>query len=239
MSKLAYRPPPPREEFRLLVEGLVVEHEHKTVCDLGGGANPVLSEQFIKQHGLRYILVDVSEDELAWAPASYEKVVADMAVEPFTPFAQCDLAISHFVLEHIVDPARFHRNVQQLLREGGSAAHFFSTLYSLPFLVNWVLPGRVSDRLAGLMIPERQVDGTESVFPASYRWCLGPVARQFRRFRSVGYDVEEYVGYFGHSYFRRWRPLQRLEYAVARLLVQHPVATLTSFAYVVLVKRER
>lgn len=237
MSPVRYALDPPRDAFSRRVERLVVETGARTVCDLGGGANPVLSADFIARHGLRYLLADVSEAQLAWAPDSYEKIVLDLAGPELRAPVTCDLAISRYVLEHIAAPETFHANVRRLLVEGGRAAHFFSTLYALPFTANRLLPGPLAERLAGLAIPERETGGREGVFPAYYRWCRGPTRRQLERFERLGFEVEEYVGYFGHSYFRRVATLHRLEYRLARLLVRRPVAALTSFALVVMVKQ--
>lgn len=197
----------------------------------------MLSEEFVARHGLRYVILDTSERELELAPDGYEKEVMDLS-DPavVTRPIMCDLAVSRYVLEHIPDPSAFHANVRALLTPGGRAAHFFSTLWSLPFLVNRLLPGRLTGRLAELTLPTRDTEGHEAVFPATYRWCRGPTDRQIRRFESAGYSVEEYVGWFGHSYFRRIPPLQALEYRAAGALARRPVPALTSFAEVVLVK---
>ncbi len=236
MTVVSYALDPPREVFRRRVEELVVSSRPRTVFDLGGGANPVLSPGFIARHGLRYVVADASAEQLALAPDSYEKLVLDMSAPGVTAAASCDLAISRYVLEHVAEPEVFHRNVARLLAGGGRAAHFFSTLYALPFALNRVLPGAMGRRLAGLSIPVRETDGHEEVFPAAYRWCRGPSHGQLRRFERLGFDVEEYVGYFGHIYYKRVPPLQALEDRLARALVRHPVPALTSFARVVLVK---
>jgi SAM-dependent methyltransferase len=236
MTVVSYELDPPREVFRRRVEELVVSFCPRTVFDLGGGANPVLSPEFIARHGLRYVVADASAEQLALAPDSYEKAVLDMSAPEAAAPAACDLAISRYVLEHVADPEVFHRNVARLLTDGGRAAHFFSTLYALPFTLNRLLPGAVGRRLAGLSIPVRETDGREEVFPAAYRWCRGPSRSQLRRFEGLGFEIEEYVGYFGHIYYKRVPALQALEDRLARSLVRHPVPALTSFARVVLVK---
>lgn len=237
MTVVRYKASPPGDEFRVLVEAFVQAHGCRTICDIGGGANPVLSEEFIARHGLCYFLVDESEEELARAPSAYEKIVANAeAVDGLRTPPSCDLAISQYLLEHISAPERFHRNVHALLRPGGRAAHYFSTLYALPFTVNRLLPHALSEPLASFTLPERDVEGNEGVFPARYRWCRGPLPSQLRRLHGVGYEVEEYIGYFGHTYFRRLPALQELEYKWARLLLRHPVPALTSFAYMRLAK---
>ena len=58
--------------------------------------------------------------------------------------------------------------------------------------------------------------------------------RQIRRFEGIGYQLEEYVGFFGHGYYRMLRPVQSLNDALALMFVRHPVPLLTSYAQVLL-----
>src|ERR671933_888293 len=52
-----------------------------TVCDLGGGANPMLSREERRHLGLAYVVLDIDGDELAKAPPDVEKVQADITTE--------------------------------------------------------------------------------------------------------------------------------------------------------------
>ncbi len=160
---------------------------------------------------------------------------ADIAAADFDAGEPFDLVVSRMVAEHIEDAQTFHANVNRLLVPDGRAFHFFATLYALPFVVNRLLPRAVGDDiLTALRPPEARA---RPKFRAYYRWCRGPTARQIRRFTEAGFDVEEYVGFFGHSYYRKVLPIQELENRLARLLVRRPIPALTSFAYVVLRKR--
>jgi SAM-dependent methyltransferase len=217
-----------------LVTRIVERTRPRSVCDLGGGANPALRPEFIARHGLDYDLVDISEEELAKAPDTYTKVVADLAAPTFEPPRDYDLAFSVSVAEHISTPEIFHRNVFRLLAPGGHAFHFFSTLYALPFVANRLLPDSVTERLLSVVQPERGEGGSK--FPALYRWCRGPTRRQIARFEHLGFQVVEYVGYFGHGYYDRIPLLQTLEDRVESLLVRRPVPWLTSYASVLLRK---
>jgi SAM-dependent methyltransferase len=224
----------PRDEdlFTPLVVAAVEQTRARTVYDLGGGANPVLPEDIIAAHGVRYLLVDSSEDELALAPSAYTKVLADPASPGFDPPEPGDLVLTRWVLEHIRDPETFHRNVLNLLKPGGRALHFFPTLYALPFLLNRLLPDPLAARILRLSEPARELDGRKKKFPALYRWCRGPSARQVRRFTELGFEVKTYVGLFGHGYFRRISPLQRAEDRLAAVLARLRATPLTSYALV-------
>jgi 2-polyprenyl-3-methyl-5-hydroxy-6-metoxy-1,4-benzoquinol methylase len=206
------------------------------VCEIGGGANPALPAARVTRNDLEYLVVDVSEAELAKAPDAYKKLVADVASPTFAPPGEYDLAFSMTVAEHIETPEIFHRNVLQLLAPGGRAFHFFSTLYAAPFVANRLLPERVAEGVLSLLQPDRDKAGSHRKFPAFYRWCRGPTRRQIARFERLGFEVEEYVGYFGHDYYAQLPPLRALERRIESLLVQHPVPWLTSYASVLLKK---
>jgi SAM-dependent methyltransferase len=217
------------------VQRLAARPDVVRVCDLGGGANPILSLDFIAAHGLRYEILDASAEELAKAPAGYATVQAD-ATDPELggrngPY---DLIASSFTAEHVAEPARFHANVLELLAPGGHAVHVFPTLYEPAFVANLLTPERLTDSLLRGVQPGREPHGPHAKFPAYYRWCRGPTRRQLRRLRAVGFEVVDYVGYFGHGYFKRIRTLDRLEQRVAATLVRHPLPGLTSYACVVL-----
>ena len=64
----------------------------------------------------------------------------------------------------------------------------------------------------------------------------GPTRRAIKRFESVGFEVKEFYGTFGHQYYYQIPPLNASEFAKARFLLRHPVPALTSYAVVVLRK---
>jgi SAM-dependent methyltransferase len=224
------------------IETLVEELAPMRVCELGGGPNPVLDQDSVSRRGIDYIVVDIDEEELAKGPGGYYRPVVADVTAPDLPERlgsdAFDLVFSVTVAEHIADAAQFHRNVGALLRPGGKAFHFFPTLYSLPFLLNRLLPEALTERaLDRLARGARAKEGVHGKFPAHYRWCRGPTSRQIARLeRASGLEVTSYVGFFGHAYLSRWPPLQRVVDAVTALLLRRPVATFTSYAFVTLTK---
>ena len=120
--------------FPTLVRILAEDQALQSVCDFGGGANPVLSLEVIEALGLRYLVVDVSAEELAKTPAGYQTCRTDVTV-PATDFdgERFDLVVSKFVAEHVDDPQAFHHAVWRALRPGGFAAHFFPPCHRLRF----------------------------------------------------------------------------------------------------------
>lgn len=215
-----------------LVE-LIRTRKLRRICEVGGGANPLLSLQLIQELGLDYTLLDVSAEELAKAPEGYRKLRADICGDiPETPEG-FDLVFSKMLAEHIPDAAQFHRNVLSLLRPGGVAFHFFPTLYALPFVANRCLPERLTRYLLNIMSPRDRYQHAK--FPAYYRWCRGPTSRQLGALTGLGYEVVSYIGFFGHKiYWRRIPLIARLSDGLSRWLLRHPNPWLTSFAWVIL-----
>jgi hypothetical protein len=56
-------------DFVRLVQGEIESRGARRVCDIGGGANPALSTEFVTAHDLEYLVIDISAAELAKAPA--------------------------------------------------------------------------------------------------------------------------------------------------------------------------
>lgn len=218
------------------VRGYAAQPGVHSVCEAGGGARPQLEPRFVAEEGLDYVVVDVSQSELDKAPSAYQKVRADLTAPDLDGLGPYDLIFSQALIEHLPEPAAFHRNVLRLLRPGGRALHFFPTLYEPTMVLNRVLPEAVTEQMLLFLQPRRERGGPEEKFPAYYRWCRGPTRRQRARLEGLGFEVEEYVGFFGHDYFYDLPALHRTQMAVARALVRRPVPALTSVAYVVLRK---
>ena len=214
------------------LKGLVESNHCKSICEVGGGANPALPLAYVNARKLRYCLLDIAPSELDKAPAGYDKIVADISGETVPSGGPFDLVFSKMLAEHVRDARRFHRNVYELLRPGGLAFHFFPTLYALPLIANRILPESIGTLAQRLFSPRDPVK--EGKFPAYYRWCRGPNSAQIRRFEALGYVVEEYAGFFGHGYYDKIPVVRTLHHWATRFLVEHPVRWFTSVAFLIL-----
>jgi SAM-dependent methyltransferase len=224
-------------QFEALVERLVFNAHIRDVCELGAGANPLLTTGLAAQSDVHYTLVDTSEQELAKAPAEHIKRVADVMEPGALGYEEFDLVISRFLIEHVPDVDVLHRAVYRALRPGGRAAHFFPTLYAPPFLLNKILPEAWTERALPLIQANRDREGAHAKFPARYQGCRGPTIRQMNWLRSHGFEIENYVGCFGHrAYYLKFSPLCAAHDRLAKHLVAHPIANLTSFGWVVVRK---
>lgn len=216
-------------ELRAVLEAGAVR-----VCDVGGGARPLLALPQVERYGLHYVVADVSAEQLERADDGYRREQADIldaadAARLAREHGPFDAVFSRWTAEHVRDGERFHRHVFELLRPGGTAVHMFPTLYALPFLVNRLLPPSLSSGVLFRACPARHAK-----FRPYYSWCRGPTAAQLARIRSVGFSIERYTGYFGHAFYRRVKPLAAAERAFTGVMLDHPLPALTSFALVVL-----
>jgi len=209
----------------------------KHVVEVGGGANPLFSLEQCSSLGIEtYTLNDISEIELNKAPSGYEKLCMDFASTENTIKNQYDLAFSFMVCEHVKDAEIFHQNLFQALKPGGVSLHVFPTLYTLPFILNRVIPESVSSTLLNILHPRANRYQNEK-FPAYYDWCRGPTPKQIRRFENIGFEILSYKGFFGHVYYRqRLKPLHALELIKTKWLLKYPIYCLTSYAEVMLRK---
>jgi SAM-dependent methyltransferase len=203
------------------------------VCELGGGARPAIDVDFLDRHELDYLVVDISASELEKAPPEYKTLVGDVSSPNFRATqraGQYDVVFSRVLAEHVRDAPSFHANVRRLLRPGGTAMHFFPTLWWPPFVVNRILPESISEPLLLRIEPWRQRSGSKGKFPAYYHWCYGPTKSQVKRFASVGFAIEHCVAYFGESSHAPGPVLTRLNQAWTDFMMRRPNYHFTSYA---------
>jgi SAM-dependent methyltransferase len=224
--------------YDTFLQTLIERTGAKRVLEVGGGANPALPLDFVLRQGLEYTILDISLDELGKAPNDYMKVQGDISSPSLDlPERDYDLVFSKMLAEHIQNGETFHRNVYRLLGSSGRAFHFFPTLYAPPFMFNRLLPERLAEQVLNLLQSGREESGKNKKFPAYYSWCRGPTRKQMRRFSGLGYQVEEYIGFFGHDpYYSKFPLLLRLHRTLSKWLERHPIPLLCSFTYVILRK---
>jgi SAM-dependent methyltransferase len=219
-------------------ETFVDHYGSRAVLEIGAGANPTLPVEFVRSRGLRYTTNDISQQELDKADPIYQRLHHDFSEcdPPAELHGAFDLVFSRMVNEHVRNGERYYRNIAAVLQPGGITTHWFSTLYSFPFLANRLIPEFVSKLLLRFFSPRDEF--THGKFAAYYSWGRGPTRAMIRRFEALGFEVIEYGGYFGHLYYRgKMAALHALELKKARWLAEHPIPQLTSYARVILRKK--
>lgn len=225
------------QQFEDQLTELIEQNSLKDICDIGGGANPIFDREFHRRNGLNYSLLDISQKELDKAPDYYHKVCADILDPSQMPKEKWDLVFSQTLAEHVEDGKKFHESVYRSLKPGGYAMHIFPTMYAIPFVVNKFLPEKLGSKILDLLLPRDRFQHDK--FPAFYHWCEGPTNRMISRLESIGYEVTNYQGLFGHRYYRFLKPLQWWQDKYANWLVKHPNPFHTSYVIQILRKPEQ
>jgi SAM-dependent methyltransferase len=211
------------------------------VADLGGGANPLLPESFVRAQQLKYCVLDISSEELSKAPAHCDKIQIDITA-PLDQFCskvgrdRFDLVFSHMFLEHIKTPEQAHRNIHAMLRPGGIAVHFYPSSNNLPLALNRVIPEALSRQLVRVAQPQRDMGGIQGKFPAYYAMCGNPSRALHTRFEEMGYSVIQHTGYVGHGYYSRFPIIREMELALRHVFLWTRLG-LTSAVLLILQKR--
>ncbi len=221
-------------EYPQFIQGLVQEYSARTICDIGGGANPILPLEFIQAHNLDCTVLDISSEELEKAPKGYKKLVQDIEAVDFPETGQFNLIVTKMMAEHVRNGRLFHKNIYSLLKPGGFAVHYFPTLYALPYLVNKLTPEWLSSLLLDIFLPRDRYQTAK--FPAYYSWTYGPTPSMLKMLKGIGYEIIEFKGFFGTTYYSRIPIVRNIHKAYTVFLSKHPNPYLTSWAQVILCK---
>jgi SAM-dependent methyltransferase len=220
---------------------IIIEHGYKMIADIGGGANPMLDDEFIANNHIHYSLIDISRSELLKANSLYKKIEADATSDNDTFQKQIagikfDLIFSHMFLEHISNPVQAHRNFYSALKPGGRCVHYYASPNNLPLTLNRLLPETISAYLVKIAQPARDLEGSRGKFKAVYKMCGAPNRALSAVFEEIGYTISQHTGYIGHTYYERFKPVAMLERRLRKIIhkLQLP---LTSNCLLVLEKR--
>jgi SAM-dependent methyltransferase len=219
---------------------IIAGYKPKSILEIGSGRSPMLPVEMVKNADFTYTTNDIDEEELEKAHPAYKRLLLDLCDGDLSHLQpeSYDLIFSHMVNEHVKDGRKYYSNIYNLLKPRGITWHAFSTLYALPFVANWIIHEKISDALLSYFAPrDRDKHGK---FAVHYSWSRGPLNSSIAAFESIGFDVVEYIGAFGHSYYKSRLPLlHKFEKAKASFLLCNPIPQLTSFASVLLRKPER
>jgi uncharacterized UPF0146 family protein len=215
------------DQFKQVCAELIKNGNHKDICEIGAGRDPLFSVDEIESLGLNYTVVDVDDTELKLLPEGYNAMVADLCEPAVMGLGeQFDFVLSRTAAEHMRDGATMHENVLALLRPGGETMHLFPTLYHPIFAVNRVLPTWVSHRLLNRFDPR-----PKPKFKAYYSLCRGPSRRMQRRFTGMGFIIAEHRPFYGHDYFKKIRVLRQMDDQFSAWAARRRNPYLTSYAW--------
>jgi len=200
------------------------------ILELGGGRDPSFKLSELPGNVASYTVNDIDPAELALAGPEYRRATFDVIgnVEEFA--GKYEVIFSRTLAEHVKDGRAMHANVLKLLRPGGVAFHMMPTLYAPPFVLNLLLPERLSRRVVHAFFPHRRDDRPK--FPAYYSWCFGNREKMERMLSELGYEQVSMTNFYGHNYFKAVPLVGRLDRAFSRLAAKRDWTSFSSFGHI-------
>ena len=212
---------------------IVASYPGANILELGAGRYPSFRLSEMPATIRSYTVNDISEHELSLLPEGYEKACFDVSGDASNFGDTYDVVFSRFLAEHVPDGVAMHRNVFGVLRKGGSAFHLIPTLYAVPFVINKLLPERLTDALLSTLSPRRAISPK---FPAYYSACYGNPARMIRMLKDIGYSHVEVRNFYGHFYYEKIPGLKQVHESFSALAAERDWTLLSSYAYIRAVK---
>lgn len=194
--------------FDRLLEDYIKTRPNITVLEIGGGANPCLTEAQVKDYHIDFTVMDISATELKKSQKTYfKKEIGDLSEKPLNQ--KFDLIFSKMLMEHVQNPESLHTNVLKMLNPDAKVVHFFATKFGLPSMLNLILPDTISDYIVYKL--QGRDPHQNGKFKAFYKDCYGPTQKSIKKYISFGYNIEEYYGFLGHDYLCNYRLLGSFE----------------------------
>ncbi len=203
------------------------------LIEIGGGRRPLLTPQQAQAAGIAYTVNDISAGSLRWGRGNSADALFDVAgdVDPREQ-GRHDLVISRMVMEHVRDAGRAWANMANLLAPGGVALAFHPTLYAPPFVINWLIPERLTAPVLKLFFPDRH-DGDFPKFPARYDLCTADPAVIEPALGRAGFREVLSAPFWGDRYFRHLPGVRSANDALSALAEARDWRWLASYAYTI------
>jgi len=204
--------------------------------EIGGGRDPLFLPAEVLAYGFDVTLNDISQHELDRAPDGYRKIVCDITADNAPAVLgenRYDIAYCRMVMEHIPDVAKMWRNIHDVLAPGGIVLSFFPTLYAPPFVLNRMMPEKLSRVILETVFPERRPDGDDPKFPVFYDRCFSDEKKIAPMLQEIGFSDITVLPFWGYAYFYKLPGIKQIDAAFTKLARERNWRTVSSFAYVI------
>ena len=203
------------------------------LIEIGGGRRPLLTPQQAEAQGIAYTVNDISARELAMGPQGIRR-------RPVRRRRRCRSRRARAARSrHLAhgDGARARRrpgvgNMANLLAPGGVALAFHPTLYAPPFVINWLIPERLTAPVLKFFFSDRH-DGDFPKFPARYDLCTADPAVIEPALRRAGFREVLSAPFWGDRYFRHLPGVRSANDALSALAEARDWRWLASYAYTI------
>ena len=209
---------------------LIANFDSPRILELGGGRRPSYRLDDLPSNVSSYTVNDIDPEELALVPSEYKTAAFDVTSDAHQFAGEFDVVFSRTLMEHVSDGEAMHRNVLSLLKPGGVAFHMCPTLYAPPFVLNLLLPERMSRAVLFAFRPWRRTEKPK--FPAYYSWCYGDEKKMAKMLCGIGYSEAKISTFYGHGYFEPIPILREIDSAFSAMAARNDWTTFASFAHV-------
>ncbi len=205
------------------------------IIEIGAGRTPLFDKGDIPENIASYTINDISQRELDLAPEEWQKSCFDVCGDVGAFKSRYDVAFSKMLAEHVPDGYRFHSNIFEILKPGGTSFHFMPILYSPPFVINKILPETLTRVILRALFKNR-VEDEAPKFPAYYSMCYGASAKLVERYKSIGFAQVDIQTFYGHDYFKKIPGLREIDRVFSEFAYKQGLTRFGSYAYARLVK---
>ena len=227
------------DNYKSMILTMANEYGLKDHLEIGGGRDPLFGPGELATHGLHVTVNDISQKELSFLSSDYATLCCDIASPETVGIVgreKFDFAYCRMVMEHVPDVARMWANVHAILTPGGAALSFFPTLFAPPFVLNELMPEKLSRAALHAFFPDRGDDGDNPKFPAHYDHCRGRDSAIVPLLTQIGFREVVVLPFYGYSYFWKIPGLKQVDAAFTKLARARDWRTFTSFAFVIVRK---
>lgn len=211
------------------LKSIVASYPDAAILELGAGRRPSFTFAEMPATIDSYTVNDISAEELALLPEGYDMACFDVSGDASNFRDNYDVVFSRFLAEHVPDGYAMHRNVHQVLRDGGVSFHLIPTLYAFPFVINKLLPERLTAWVLKTFAPRRAINPK---FPAHYSMCYGNPDYMAKKLTEIGYRKVEIQNFYGHFYYEKIPVLRSVHKWFSDLAAKNNWTSLSSYAYI-------
>jgi SAM-dependent methyltransferase len=216
------------DKYKQIIDELKIDYPK--VIEIGGGKHPLYPCH------QNFTVNDIDPNELSFIK-NYKTALFDVCGEiPLEHHGKYDLVISKMVLEHLPDGKKYYENLKLLLKKGGIGLTYHPTLYSFPFVVNYLLPEAIGNFIFYLLYKTKNKvkldDGKMQVdkFKAHYNYCFS-TDRNMNKIKKIGFSDVKIIGLYGHHYYTKMPIIQKMHEKITTFLIKKKYNIFSSYAY--------
>jgi SAM-dependent methyltransferase len=223
------------EAFKNYKSIVIEQSKGKTVLEIGAGRQPLFSPDELAEYKIDYVGNDISQIELDAMSLAVPKYVFDAGKSvPADCLGRFDFIFSKMVQEHIDGTPQYYQNLSRMLKHDGIALNFHPVLYSAPFVINRLMPERLSDPLLYALRSDRTRTRNPK-FPALYDHCV--ISRKVREsLRAQGFSEVVQIPFYGHGYYKKLPLIRDIHRKVTDFIRRKDVTFMASFSYTLAIK---